>query len=112
MYLKPKNLNEGYAEETWLVFPLKNGLISKSKQSEDIQTLLDHGIDNLIGLNLFLDGMPADSKNQRFKAILEPCDDLGLEKIDTIFVASLIMYVFYRRLVFLLMSLFTVLQSS
>ena len=81
MYLKPKNLNEGYAEETWLVFPLKNGLISKSKQSEDIQTLLDRGIDNLIGLNLFLDGMPADSKNQRFKAILEPCDDLGLEKI-------------------------------
>ena len=44
-------------------------------------TLIFHGIDNLIGLNLFHDGMPADSKNQCFKAILEPCDDLGLDKI-------------------------------
>jgi hypothetical protein len=74
-------LNEGYTEETWLVFPTKNGLISKAKQSKDIQILLDRGIDNLIGLNLFQDGMPADSKNQWFKAILEPCDDLGLDKI-------------------------------
>jgi hypothetical protein len=74
-------LNKGYAEETWLVFPTKNGLILKAKQSKDIQILLDRGINNLIGLNLFQDGMPANSKNQQFKAILEPCDDLGLDKI-------------------------------
>lgn len=82
--------NSKWTEETWITPPQGNSLISKSIQSENIQILLERGIDGLIALQLFVDALPnsdgrgkTDNKeeSQRLQAILKSCKQLGLVAI-------------------------------
>jgi hypothetical protein len=82
--------NSKWTKETWITPPQGNSLISKSIQSEDIQILLERGIDGLIALQLFVDALPnlddrgkPDNKeaSQRLQAILKSCTQLGLDAV-------------------------------
>ena len=81
------DFNRKWTKETWIAPPQGNSLISKSLQSENIQILLERGIDGLIALQLFVDALPnsdrRDNKedSQRLQAILKACRQLGLDAI-------------------------------
>jgi hypothetical protein len=86
-----RDFNGKWTEETWITPPQGNSLISKSIQSENIQILLERGIDGLIALQLFVDalpnlnsdssGKPDNKESQRLQAILKSCKQLGLDAI-------------------------------
>jgi hypothetical protein len=74
---QPKDHNEGYPEEVSLVPPPgAKALISKRAQNEEIQVLLDLGMQYIIGLFLFVDGNPKDRKEQVKVVLIQACNNL------------------------------------